>query len=372
MGGVVHYSAGTEETGRALAGALSYGASKKAPPFADYDVYVGWGSRRPKGWDSTGVDRLVSSGKLRILNHLSAIFENRDKVSMLERLTKAGLGAPGLVVRQENQGASGFRDDVDQALANGVIAFPLLGLTRTNRGLPHFCFVEEDITRALVASINADGTVIDYFRSFAPGAEYRVHILRDSVILAQAKVQSTDPLKDCITDIKSRLGILREKERKIKLEPLEEDWIIRQIAPEMLQGPNHILRSLKRGWELRDVDVKGLPDEVVLLAINALEVCGLDLGAVSISFDGNRARVTNITTGPALEKQHIPLYVSSIESFAGRDVTANVSGEKGKTSTREPKGPKLASTEQVTKIAQDLMGMTETKAAAILKMMRGN
>ncbi len=369
MSGILHYSVGTEETGKALANVLGYNSCKKSPAFSNFGVYIGWGSRRPKGWDRTGVDRLVSTGKLRILNHPSAIFENRDKIFMLKRLSEANLGVPGFIPCPEGRNPSGFHQLVERALSDGIIAFPILGLTRKNRGIPYWCFVEEDITPALAAA-QESGTNIDYFRSFAPGIEYRVHVLRDEVILAQTKVQAGNPLEACVGDMLERIKFLREKEGASYTASMAStvDWVVRQLAPEMLQGPNHISRSLRRGWELQDTDPKSLPDEVVSLAVNALDACKLDLGAVSVSFGGGRARVTNITTGPSLSEEHLSLYASAIEDFAGKEITAGSSEGK---KVRSPKGVKLASSEAIAEVARNLVGLTDAKAKAILKSIKG-
>ena len=366
MSGILQYSVGTEDTGRVLAEALGYQTCKKAPSFSDYSVYIGWGSRRPKGWDRSLVDTLVQDGRLRVLNHPAEIFANRDKVSMLERLQAADVSVPGFVARDKDDTVSRFRTRAVAAIASGVIAYPILGMTRKNRGVPAFCFVAEDLTSALAAA-ETEGTAIEYLRSLSLGLEYRVHVLRDKMILAQKKVPDKNPLEACVSDLTAKLKFLMEKESKIAAPPNGVvDWIVRQLAPEMLQGANHVQKSLKRGWVLRDTGIDRLPRPVADTAVRALDAAGLDLGAVSISYSEDRARVTNITTGPGLEEQHIPLYVSAIEEFAGREVTEKSAEEKKK--TRFPKGKKLASAEMIARIAQSLSGMTEEEAHRFLKI----
>ncbi len=366
MSGVVQYSSGTEETGNVIAKALGYSACKRSPDFKNFDVFVGWGSRRPKGWDQTGLDLLVKQGGTRVLNHPTAIFENRDKIQTLEKLKQAEVSVSGFVVRQtEKQSSENFEALILGALSDGVIAFPIIGMNRRNRREPYWCFVEEDI-RYTLASANVDDTPIDYFRSYAPGVEYRIHTLRDEVIFAQEKKLSKDPLFACVEDLTNRLAFLRKKEGKMSPGGNLDEWSIRILAKEMLQGSNHLQRSLKRGWMLQDVSPKDLPDEVISAAVTGLDAVGLDLGAVSVAYGGGKARVTNITTGPALEERHVPLYVAAIEAFAGKKVT----GKSAKKKEVKGASEKKASSELVSELARQLSGISEKAAVAALKLIK--
>ena len=94
-----------------------------------------------------------------------------------------------------------------------------------------------------------------------------------------------------------------------------------------------MLRSIGRGWVLEDIDLKQIPQSVVTEAINAVEVTGLDLGAVSVTFDETFARVTNITTGPSLSESMLTAYTEAIQNFVdskpkARTKRENIQDEK--------------------------------------------
>jgi len=328
MSSYVWYSFGSDTTGPRLAEALGFQSGKKKPNFEDYDVVIGFGC---KSKELVGQIPGVAQGNVRILNHPDEVEQNRDKVATLQRLAAEGISVPGMVIRNEEEMES-FFEAVRQGLDEGVLAFPIIGQSHNHSGDVFFCYTLEDVQVACTSN------GIDYFRSFCPGTEFRIHVLRDMAIFGQIKALSDDPAKQTRESLKSRL-IKRIKKKELGLEISGAgEWVLDQLVPELLRGPSQLLRSIDRGWTLKDINLNQIPEDVIAEAINAIEVAGLDLGAVSLVFDERVARVTNITTAPSIPDSAMPAYVGAIQEFIN---TGPKSRKKIKATKIEAPSPEL-------------------------------
>ncbi len=336
MSGFVWYSFGSDVTGKKLAEALGYASGKKGIDFSSHKILLGWGCKPSEKFNAQKLAQLVAERKLRIINPPASIDANRDKVAFLKEMEAHKLPIPGFVASKV-AGDEGLFARVQEGIKKGTIMFPLVGCSTFHKGDPFFCHTEEDVKSAIHV-MGADMRQAHYFRSFCPGVEYRIHVFRDEAMVAQRKTLDKDPIKACSEDLMSKLKKKAAKEEQpIEIADNHLEWVVKQMAGELLNAASHLQRSVKRGWTYIDCPLDQVPDEAISLAMSAMEAARLDLGAVSVVIDGKTARVTNIQTAPALTDDQLGLYVSAIRDFAGSDATAKPSkkAKSGKTAARE-------------------------------------
>lgn len=336
MSGFVWYSFGSDVTGKKLAEALGYTSGKKGIDFSSHRILLGWGCKPSEKFNAQKLATLVAERKLRIINPPASIEANRDKVAFLKEMEAHKLPVPGYVASKV-AGDEGLFARVQEGIKKGTIMFPLVGHSTFHKGDPFFCHTEEDVKSAIHA-MGSDMRRAHYFRSFCPGTEYRIHVFRDEALAAQVKTLDKDPIKACSEDLMEKLKKKAAKEEQpIEISDSHLEWVVKQMAGELLNAASHLQRSVKRGWKYYDLAMDAVPDEAVSLAMSAMEAARLDLGAVSIVVDGKTARVTNIQTAPALTADQLGLYVSAIRDFAGTDVKATPGrkAKSGKTAARE-------------------------------------
>lgn len=363
MNGYVWYSFGSDTTGPKLAEALGFKSGKKTPDVTELDVVLGWGCKPGEKYNPELFKSRVQSGALRVLNTPEAVEENRDKLSMLLRLQEKKVSTPGLV-RLDKKDPAVCLMSLDMGLKNGVLAFPAVGMSSFHKGEPFFCHTREDLAASVAQLIKEKG--VFYFRSLCVGTEYRIHVLRDQAILAQIKAPAKNPLdatvKSMLDDLKRNL----EKEEKPGFpipDVRAQEWIVKQFAPEMLRGPSQLLRSTNRGWSLEDCPLSTVPAFVITEAVKALDASGLDLGVVSLVIDEKIARVTNITTAPALSEKHMPAYATAIKDFAAakKPSTAKTAASKVEVDT--------APQELIARLHIAIRGLSRRKAEAVLSVL---
>lgn len=364
MNGYVWYSFGSDTTGPKLAEALGFKSGKKTPDLLGLEVVLGWGCKPGEKYNPELFKQRVQSGALRILNTPEAVEANRDKLASLCLMQEKKVSTPGLV-RLDKKDPAICLMAIDMGLKNGVLAFPIVGMSSTHRGEPFFCHTREDVAAAVAAIVKEKGAF--YFRSLCAGTEYRIHVLRDTAILAQIKAPAKNPLD---ATVKSMLDDLRrglECEEKISFpipDQRAQEWIVRMFAPEMLRGPSQLLRSINRGWSLEDCPLSTVPANVVAEAIKALDASGLDLGVVSLVLDEKIARVTNITTAPALSDKHLSAYVAAIKDFAAavkKPAKAKEAAAKSEVDT--------APQELIARLTTAIRGLSRKKAEAVLSVL---
>jgi hypothetical protein len=363
MTGYVWYSFGSDTTGPVLAEALGFEHGKKTPRLADVDVVVGWGCKRGKKYVYEDFAARVKAGQLRLLNTVEAVDRNRDKHASLAALHAGSVSVPGF---RSLVGASGFKNRLGaakDALSKGDVAFPLTVHTTTHNGHPQFCYTVEDLATAV-----ANKETAHYIRSFCPGTEFRIHVFRDTALFAQMKDLTGEPIEACTRHLQSKLAkeIKRGNQPKgtVLPEPQAMEWVVKTLAAEMLDGPNHLQRSVTRGWELVDVSLDNVPELAVLEAIRAVEVLGLDLGAVSVTVESKEvARVTNVTTAPALNEAQMVHYVEAIQEFCG---AAEEKPRKKAAASKAKPGRELIAT-----LTRKVRGLDKERAEEVLRQLEG-
>jgi hypothetical protein len=361
MSGFVWYSFSSDVTGNKLAEALGYTSGKKAGDLKALRILLCWGCKPSDKFDPKKLAALVAERKLRVINPPASIEANRDKVAFLKEMEAAKLPVPGYVASKVG-GTEALIDRVHDSLKKGTIMFPLIGHSTLHKGDPFFCHTEEDV-RAAVHVMGGDMRQAHYFRSFCPGTEYRVHVFRDEALAAQCKILDRDPVKACSEDLMAKLKKKAAKEEQpIEIADGHLEWVVKQMAGELLNAASHLQRSVKRGWVYADSPLDQVPDIAISLAISAMEAARLDLGAVSIVVDGKTARVTNIQTAPSLTDDQLGLYVAAVRDFAGTDIEAAPSrkAKSGKTAAREEES---AGVELINRLMRKLSDGISKKAA---------
>ncbi len=366
MSGFVWYSFGSDVTGKKLAEALGYASGKKAADFSNHKILLGWGCKPSEKFDAAKLGRLVAERKLRIINPPASINANRDKVTFLKEMDAHKLPIPGYVASKIG-GTEALFERVQEGIKKGTIMFPLIGHSTFHKGDPFFCHTEEDVKSA-IHYMGGDIRQAYYFRSFCPGTEERIPIFRDEDLAAQRKVLDKDRIKACSEDLMEKLKKKAAKEEQpIEISDSHLEWVVKQMAGELLSAASHLQRSVKRGWTYSNCPVDGVPDEAISVAMSAMEAARLDLGAVSVIVDGKTARVTNIQTAPALTDDQLGLYVAAIRDFAGSDVTAKPN-KKAKSGKTAPRGEEKAGVELISRLMRRLGdGISRKDAEEALK-----
>lgn len=365
MSGYIWYSFASDETGAKLAKALGFSSGKKAPNPREWEVILGWGCKPSEKYDSATIQARTQAGELRVLNSPGAIDENRNKLALLDRLRACKLPVPGFISSKGRTPAQ-FRQDTLTALEQGVLSFPLVLQQATHKGEPTFFNTSEELTAPLAGAMKEEA--IYYIRSLCPGREYRIHVLRDTAILAQTKSLPKDPQAALVDSLLEEVnGAAAKKKMALTPHAAAVRFAIEHLAPELMKGPNQLMRSTGRGWVLEDCALQNVPENVVVTAIEALEASGLDLGAVSITADLERARVTNITSAPALSDAHIANYVAAIRSFCSSKPAARKAAGKAAGDPND-----MAPAELLALLTRKLRDLSKGQAEELLKGLGAN
>jgi len=360
---LVWFSGASDETGKAIAGDLDYKYAQKTPNFPDITNLICWGAKGGTKYDPSVLNAQVTAGKLRVLNHPDRIAQNKDKLWMLERFLERGIPAPGFVNIAGLQGTQPL-DTIKAALDAGTVCFPLLLMNKSNQGQPSCVYTLEELEVCVLrGSYPGTGTKpvnFDIARSFAHGAEFRIHVFRDSVIWAQTKTVAADPVASTAASLLKKLERTAKKaEKTISATSEEVTDIVRMLSEDLLLGPHHYQRTVGRGCELEDYSVTDLAPEIMNAAIRALDAVELDMGAVNLSFDGEQPQITNVISYPALDDKQRAAYVSAIVEFVGTEEVAekNIPSE----------GADTAAPELVARLRRKIDSLSGKKAAELLK-----
>ena len=335
--GCVWFSFGSDKTGPILAKALDFQAIKKTPKFEGFDVVVGWGCKPGTAYSNAALNKLITEGQIRIINHPDAVVANRDKLATLAKLRDAGVAVPGFLKFDPSE-SKVTRALVAAALDEGLLVYPLIALNEHHKGEPYFCFTKEDVEAVIRGNGGlAPGERRRYFRSYDYGTEWRIHVFRDAALYAQAKVPGDSPLEATTQHLMKQLDrkIARAKESGAKIPKLPSPgvvkFIIDAVARETLRSSSQLKKSVAMGWEYHDVPLEGVPAQVTSLAVDAVEAAELDMGGVSISLDEDGgARVLSITTAPGLSEEQVQRYAEEIKTFASSQAPEKKGKKEGK------------------------------------------
>jgi hypothetical protein len=365
MSGFVWYSFGSDKTGPILAKALGFDAGKKTPELSAYNIIVGWGCKTGTKYNPEQLAQLIANSGLRVLNHPDSVMSNRDKLGTLKRLQEAGIPVPGFLEFGEGNPVSNTRDLLSKGLENGLISLPLILLRRGNAGEPIFCYTLEDAEAALRKKADKKASSLCYARSYLHADEWRIHVFRDKIISAQQKRCADDPLSAAIDGLTEKLQKRAKRDKvDVKLGSTTARYIITNMAGDMLANSSQLKKSVKMGWEWVDRKLAVVPKQMVALAIEALDIAGLDMGAISISHcrDTDTMLVLSIHTAPGLTEEQTNLYVAEIEDFVTSDGKTKSKEEKRAATKRKNLAPEL-----VARLYKRVKDLSPEKAEKLLK-----
>lgn len=366
MAGYIWYSFGSDKTGPELGNALGFSSGKKTPDFDKFSIVVGWGCKPGTAYKAENLSPKIAQRQIKVLNHPDFVDMNRDKLLLLERLSACDVPVPAFVDKRGLTSTNGFVQRVLKAVREGQLCYPIMGIGRYGKGGPVFCQTNEDVK----ATIREKMDELDFFRSFPNGTEYRVHVFRDSVLFAQIKALSKDPVDACTKHVQKKLEKRKRRSKGVDTVAMPGargiKLVVEELVGDLLKAPSHVLRNLGKGWDLEKVSDKDVPLEVLEIATGAMEAAGLDMGAVTIN-SGEQIQVTNITTAPGLDKEGTEIYVEAISEFCKgnkRPETQDRGASKKKSSKN------TAPVELVATVRKKMAaGVSKEKAERILKLL---
>ena len=293
MAKYIWYCGATDITGRALEDALGLTGTKTRPRnLSSRDIVLGWGTKTKQDINPAG----------HILNHPNKIRANRDKFKSLETMfanrdLKANIAKfclSGNVIRE---------------LDSNSMALPLVGRTKFHQGGKGFwlCLTMQHVNKAI-----ADGA--QYFQTYIDiQDEYRLHVAFGSVIHAVKKIENPTEAgwiaqrKEKILDYASK--------NNVNLADSTIDYVLGRLVKEATL-PDRIVRSNKRGWKFSSIRIPGLSTPLKNAAIKAVEVAGLDFGAVDCAMtSSSNPFIIEINSGPGLQGTALQKYT---EAFAAK------------------------------------------------------
>ena len=281
------YSGATDVTGKAIAEALGITATKVRPRnLVAGDLTIGWGTKIDEDTRLTGT----------VWNSPNAIRANRDKLGALQKMlanrdmaaTVAKFSAAGSVMR-----------DLDR----GTIVLPLIGRTKSHQSGKGFWLCP---TKHLVKLAIDDGA--GYFQQFIDiKDEYRLHVAFGEVILAVKKEENTSE-ESWAAIRKEKVAEYAEK-NNVEMNDNTVNAVLKVMFKEAVI-PDRIVRSNRRGWKFTQVQLNNIGAALKNAAIKAVEVLGLNFGAVdcAISMD-NSPFIIEINSGPGLQGNALNKYV---------------------------------------------------------------
>lgn len=317
----IYFSGATDKTGTNLKEGLGITGGKTAPKKKALDMVIGWGAK-------TKEDITFPKG-VKVLNHPNAIRLNRNKFEAIKLMT-AALNVGGA----KHIPTMVTADRVKQSLANGELAYPIIGRTKFHQGGKGFW---ECPTVAQLDAALAEGEV-HHFQEMVPVKdEYRLHIFNGECIHAVKKVQRSkeDFEKAWVEDELARQKSLWEKNNKGPFnEEQASEMLRRQAKDAVAGGPNQVLRSNKMGWKFKIVTKYS--KDLVDVAAKAVKALNLDFGAVDCCVDVNgNAWVFEVNSGPGLENTSLDKYIEAFTKVITGKKAAEKKTEPAKTAAKK-------------------------------------
>ena len=285
------YCNATDITGIAIAEALGIDKGKDKPP-RNKDLVIGWGAK-------IGNDGGIGNNVVAI-NHPDKIKIARNKLRTLELLQND---------RDLAQNVAKFTpaNNINRAMEgrHPEINLPLIGRKNHHQGGTGLwpCLTKSHVDKAI-----SDGAT--YFQNFIDiNTEYRLHVFGDSVIYASKKSENP-AIEGWINQRKEKI-IYSARKNDVNCDEPTMMFILKKLAKEATL-PDRIIRSNTRGWKFSNVRISSLPTALKNAAIKAVQVVGLDFGAVDCALDTiGHPFIIEINTGPGLHGTSFNKYIDA-------------------------------------------------------------
>ena len=299
----IYYSGATDKTGNLLAEALDIKGGNKNPG-TKQKIVIGWGAKTK--------DK-INLGSAVAINHPDTIRSNRNKLTALEFMSKAGVNIAPFT----------SADTILAELAkkkNAKIALPLIARTNYHQGGANFftCLTRTHVAE-VIDILNNKLKKKGYFQDYIDvKEEFRLHIVDGKVIYAQRKVPRSNMKEAHVTDQMDKIKRMAEK-KGAKIDDATLKFAM-EYQGGKIASPDLIIKSNTRGYKFSSVKLsnvnKGLADE----SIKAVAALNLQFGAVDCVLDVNGTPwIIEVNTGPGLEGTAFKNYV-----HAFNDVINNI------------------------------------------------
>lgn len=299
----IWYSSATNITGKNITDELidkldesqfevSGGTSQ--PEVGTSDIVICYGTKTS---EATHVD------SPHILNHPDNIRINRNKLQALIKMSYSDIFVPDFL-------------EINNETDYDAIDYPVIARTNYHqggRGLA-ICLDPEQVMQA----VNNPNINFGYMQELIPfEAEYRVHIFGGKAICAAKKVRQNDPVTSWKTNYTDSIAKRAEKAEK-ELDEYTLETCLNTIVKDMTL-PDMLVKSNKRGWCFKKVDVENLDSTLKSSAQTAVNVLGLDFGAADcgITPDGD-VYIIEVNSGPGLQGGTFNAYISAIIGYLDR------------------------------------------------------
>jgi hypothetical protein len=289
MAKYIWYSGATDITGKALGEALGLTGTKARPRnLSAGDIVLGWGAKTSENVSLT----------CNVLNHPNKIRDNRDKLKSLGTM-KSNRDLSG------NVATFCASDRIVRELDAGNMSLPLVARTKFHQGGKGFwlCLTRQHVDKAI-----GDGA--QYFQAYIDILdEYRIHVAFGAVIYAVKKIENPTEAgwiaqrKEKVLDYASK--------NNVNLTDATVDYVLGILVKEA-DLPDRIVRSNKRGWKFSNININSLPAALKNAAIKAVEVSGLDFGAVDCAMSADSLPfIIEINSGPGLQGTALQKYTEA-------------------------------------------------------------
>jgi len=353
MGKYIWYSPATDITGQALADALNLTGSRNKPQaLRNGDILVGWGTKIKQD--------INIRADIHVLNHPNKIKLNRNKLAALDQMSgNAQLRTNIAKYCQSNQ----IMQELHQSTPSRL-KLPVVGRTKYHQGGKGFWLC---LTKQHVQSAIDDGA--SYFQNYIDVAnEYRLHVAFGAVIYAVKKIENA-----------TENGWKNQRKEKIADYAQKNNWNIDDATMDNVLSllykeavlPDRIVRSNRRGWKFSHVRLNTVSDVMKSTAIKAVEVLGLDFGAVdcAVGTDGT-PYILEVNSGPGLQGTALEKYVAAFQAKIADIETPKVSTvRKAAAAAKKAISPnstnKAAPSKGMVKIMQNVK--TDEEATAVIQ-----
>jgi len=295
----IYYSGATDKTGNLLAEALGINGGTKSPG-TKQKIVIGWGAKTKES---------VNLGSAVTVNHPDVIRDNRNKLTALQLMSKAGVNIAPFFSAEAINGELNKKK-------NSKISLPLIARTNYHQGGANFftCLTRTHVGE-VIDILNNKLKKKGYFQDYIDvKEEYRLHVVDGKVIYAQRKVARSNMKEAHVTDQMDKIKRMAEK----KGVTLSDDTL--KFAMEYQGGkiasPDLIIKSNTRGYKFSNVKLDNVNKGLASECIKAVEALGLQFGAVDCVLDVDGSPwVIEVNTGPGLEGTAFKNYVSAFTSM---------------------------------------------------------
>lgn len=283
----------TDVTGRNIAEGLRGTESRIKPRVVSGDIVIGWGTKINE--DTEFADNIT------VINHPNAIRKNRNKFTALELMSSD---------EELNHNIKKFCKANSIFTNNGELnlELPLIGRKNYHQGGENFWLC---LTKFQVAEAIGEGA--QYFQEYIDiKDEYRLHVFGNTIIYAVKKVENATK-EGWVTQRIEKVSDYAQK-NNVNIDDATLNYVLGIIYGEQ-QLPDKIVRSNKRGWKFSSVRLNTLSNNLKTAAIKAINVIGLDFGAVDCCIDADdNAFIIEVNSAPGLQGTTLTKYLEAFQA----------------------------------------------------------